>query len=577
MTKLGKGPSDGRRTFPFSPLLSRFARKTDGALTLFALVMLPVLFIAAGVALDMMRQESTRVALQQAFDRCVLNAASLQNRSDPNSTVKTCVEDAGFEKAVKRIEVENSDGRRRVAIAGEVVTPTFFLDALGIDETASAAASEARQRVSNIEVSLVLDVSGSMAGDRLAGLKAAAKSFVSALIASYGDRVSIGIIPYNTTVNFRDNFAKTFNASDKPFYSNANCLEIPPALYDMSGRPETVNWSYTASFDFMSLPWSNTLGNEVYRPVPYNSVCPPSTVNVVLPPTNDAQVLNAHIDNLVALGNTSIQIGMKWGSILLSRQMNPQFRTLSKMGVIPEIFNDRPLAPDPANTLKVIVLMTDGENTVLARLNPNVKTGPSPFFRSKGAYYYYYPRSGLPSYFHVLDSVWSTYPGGESPDPDARQLDWREVYQEIRLAIMTTAATDVRWLERAAALKAIYPPTYQQVVVGSTVYNIPTDPYWSSVAPLLEYEAIFQTVTAEFVSYDEPPKTNAQLQASCAADRAAGVVIYGVAFDAPDEGQSQIRQCATSPQHYFDATNAAALNAAFQSIAIDINQLRLTQ
>ena len=72
---------------------------------------------------------------------------------------------------------------------------------------------------------------------------------------------------------------------------------------------------------------------------------------------------------------------------------------------------------------------------------------------------------------------------------------------------------------------------------------------------------------------------NAILASNCAAAKTAGIEIYGIAFAAPANGQSVINNCASAPKtnYYFNSTNGTALDAAFQQIATNISELRLTQ
>ena len=72
---------------------------------------------------------------------------------------------------------------------------------------------------------------------------------------------------------------------------------------------------------------------------------------------------------------------------------------------------------------------------------------------------------------------------------------------------------------------------------------------------------------------------NSLLQQNCTAAKDAGIEIYGIAFAAPANGQTQISNCSSSPKetYYFSATDNAKLTAAFKRIATDISALRLTQ
>jgi hypothetical protein len=72
---------------------------------------------------------------------------------------------------------------------------------------------------------------------------------------------------------------------------------------------------------------------------------------------------------------------------------------------------------------------------------------------------------------------------------------------------------------------------------------------------------------------------NTLLQTNCTAARDAGIEVYGIAFAAPASGQAQILGCSSSPEenYYFNATDNAKLMEAFNAIATDISDLRLTQ
>lgn len=69
---------------------------------------------------------------------------------------------------------------------------------------------------------------------------------------------------------------------------------------------------------------------------------------------------------------------------------------------------------------------------------------------------------------------------------------------------------------------------------------------------------------------------DSQLQQSCTRAKDKGVIIYGIAFEAPKNGQKQISSCASSAAHYFDA-QGLGIQTAFRTIASNLTQLKLTQ
>jgi hypothetical protein len=82
--------------------------------------------------------------------------------------------------------------------------------------------------------------------------------------------------------------------------------------------------------------------------------------------------------------------------------------------------------------------------------------------------------------------------------------------------------------------------------------------------------------TAFFQNSITAAQMDTQLQTSCQQARTNGVVVFGIAFEAPALGQQQIFNCASSPSHYYVA-NGSEINTAFYSIANQIQSLRLMQ
>lgn len=63
----------------------------------------------------------------------------------------------------------------------------------------------------------------------------------------------------------------------------------------------------------------------------------------------------------------------------------------------------------------------------------------------------------------------------------------------------------------------------------------------------------------------------------CGNMKDKGITVYAVGFMSPAPAQAMLRQCASSADHYFSASNGAELRSAFQAIAMSLNNLRLTQ
>jgi len=68
---------------------------------------------------------------------------------------------------------------------------------------------------------------------------------------------------------------------------------------------------------------------------------------------------------------------------------------------------------------------------------------------------------------------------------------------------------------------------------------------------------------------------DARLALLCSNMRAQDIIIYTVRVEVDSQGNNVLRDCATSPDHYYEVANAANLSDAFASIAGSITQLRI--
>ncbi len=62
---------------------------------------------------------------------------------------------------------------------------------------------------------------------------------------------------------------------------------------------------------------------------------------------------------------------------------------------------------------------------------------------------------------------------------------------------------------------------------------------------------------------------------SCDRARAQNILVYGIALEAPLNGQSLIRACATTQGEYRYVTDSNDLTDVFHEIAVEITALRL--
>lgn len=375
-----------KNKFSKSPLktLKRFLKDRSGSLSIYSAFVLPIMFAGlGGGVVDMVRQSNVQDRLQAATESAVLAAASLDNSLSTADIIDDYIR-ANFADSeliddiqINITETERSVSSRDVTIEAYVDVPTSFVSLFGIESLRASAVSSAAQSVSKIEISLVLDVSSSMAGSRIVSLQQAAKEFIDEVTENGTDpNISFNLIPYGGHVNIKaiyDNFAVQVGApgtTEDPttgeYTSGGN---LPERLYTFSDPDFRSNCIEVRSGDRVGelLPPNSRGQMPIFsRWVVANKWCPPDDSAAIFN-SNDVQLLKDRIDDFALSDGTGTDIGTMWGLNALS----PAWR-----GHLGGDFPDRPANYDDDTTLKIAVVMTDGGITFQNRpRDPYAHTG----------------------------------------------------------------------------------------------------------------------------------------------------------------------------------------------------------
>lgn len=575
---------------PRRHLFKRFARDEEGTLMVFGMCLFILMIMLGGLAVDLMRYEQRRTALQQTIDRSVLAAASLTQNLNPEDVVNDYFEKAGLDQYLRSVTVTEGVNFRNVNATADADLDPFFTQMVGINEFSVPASSEAEQMITDVEIVLVLDVSGSM-GDptgsttKIAALRKAASDFVSTVKAKdTQNRISIAIVPYNAQVNLGKDLREKLNATYQHNVTGIDCLEVAPSSYNtltlpttlaipMAAYADTVSGTSTSATSY-TVPTS-TNSTSGATPIAGTQFCRNTAANIVRLPNGTVATLQSQINALQAAGNTSTALGVRWGLMLLDPASRPMFAELAAAGKMPAAYSNRPFDWQADDTLKVMVVMTDGDHVSHWRVTDAFKTGPSPVYRGSDGNYSIRHTTGRPTcagsneYWvpHRWTSsgtqpcggawqatAWKPTTGGAS----VTQLNWETVWASQRV-------TWVAWQLYARAL-------------GTT-----------STDRTNKYNALIGTSTnpngTMRSEYGSDTQLDTWMSQTCGKAKEKGVVIYGIAFEAPAQGQAAIADCTTravgqdpvDSGYYFNAANAAAITSAFSAIASNISQLRLTQ
>lgn len=370
-----------------------FARDRKGGIAIVFALSLVVLVAVAGLAVDYARATSTTQALQADLDSTVLFVARSSLNAPPGSfNAEQSARDyfKGLHRTVHgagpaKLKITQT-GPGKFSARATLDVATTLSRVLGVKSSPVTVSSDVAVGDRPIEVALVLDNTGSMAGPKLDALKTASKSLIDTVYqAERADKnVRISLVPFAQYVNVGlphrneswmsvDPDTSTTQPDvcyqDTPVIGKSNCVTNTATAYN-DGVPytytyETCDYQYGPPTQVCYTPtttntWYGCAGSRNYpletldqdyeTPIPgiMNVSCP-STIS---PLTNDRTALEQQIDAMIATGETYIPSGLVWG-----------WRTLSKEAPFEEALGYGETV-NGETARKFMVLMTDGKNTL---------------------------------------------------------------------------------------------------------------------------------------------------------------------------------------------------------------------
>ena len=560
--------------------MASFRKDDSGSILVIGLVFFFLMVAFSGMSLDMIRYEMTRSKIQGTADRAVLSAASVSQKLTATEVVTDYFTKEDLLPYMQPVAQGQSGlNFRTVTAKAEVELPSLFMHFVGVKDLTATAVSTATEKVTNVEVSLVLDISGSMnSNNKLQLLKNAAVEFVETVltedqaIVSGSQKVAVSLVPYAAQVNAGRPLLTQFEVAN--WQESSFCVDFTMNDFN-SATIDTINpLNGAGHFD----PYGGSSSN----PTPTDFYCPTPAMNKgaeVVALSGDIDALTGKIRSMTAGGYTSIDLGLKWGAALLDPTMRGAVSGLIADGEVNSDYEGRPANYRSNNMMKVIILMTDGENVAHIAMKDQYKSGPSNFFINTTDNTYktfsMYDASKN-KYFWRYDNQWHDTPyGNGSVTTYTTESYCKRYYRNgscrswgTRTVVdTTTSANNARRLN------------YEELWARATVY-------W--VGRYLYAEAYYPNNTSgsksnignDFVDarvYTVSATTkDTHLSDVCGAARDAGVIIFTVAFEAGRNGKDVLRDCASSDGNYFDVAGLE-ITTAFRAIARQISYLKLTQ
>jgi len=320
-------------------LLRRFAVDRGGAVVLTLLVAVVPAVALLGVVTDGARAYMVKMRLSQAVDSAALAGgrafAETNQISDINKYFAGNFPTDYMGATVDPLGIAVDDLTGTVEVTASATVPTTFLKILEIEDMTVSVRSVVKRAVRGMELALILDTTGSMAGSKIESLKTSANALIDIL---YGDRETVddlwvSLVPFASRVRFSP---------------HSDWMEGPPDPWNGCGysRAGALATDDSPPSDGLFPEYTPTVSG--WRPPHYG--CPDLAA---LPLTAEKTTIKAAITAMEAFGNTRTDVGMVWGW----RTLSPRWRGL--WGGDPTL----PLDYHTSLMEKVAVIMTDGENT----------------------------------------------------------------------------------------------------------------------------------------------------------------------------------------------------------------------
>lgn len=350
--------------------IAAFRRDEEGSMIIMTLFIFMFMMVMAGLGIDTMRHEMERARLQATLDSAVLAGAKAPFGEDPEVIVKDYFAKADMTKYLnpfKEGDVSNKLNSSKVAATASMTMDTYLMKLSGVKSLSATAAATAETRIPKLEVALVLDVSGSMNDDgKIVELRKEAKNFVTTILNS-GDpgAIAVSVVPFSTSVTPTDEIFEALSIDEKHNYSN--CLVFDDADYNSTALVTQEAASEAAENDITVVPLRQDLYSSRYGS--YENLnsswrsCFTENAYRIMPFSISETDLHTRIDALEAAGNTTGDMGIKWGAALLDPSFRDVTDDLIDAGKMPASMAATPVDYTEGDTIKVIVMMGDGENT----------------------------------------------------------------------------------------------------------------------------------------------------------------------------------------------------------------------
>lgn len=388
LKKCGGNEMSGHIMHGVMTRMKQWSADCSGSIAFIFAMCLPLIISAAGLTVDLSQAYNVRERLGAALDKAALAAGSTDGtEADVDAQVqKFFAANYQADKLGTPYDITTTLGDSTVTVSARAKVNTTFMKILGQDYIDVAATTTVKREVAGIELVLVMDNTGSMsdpAGGSMSKIDAAKQAATTLVNILYGPasnvpKMWISLVPFSQTVNIGTANSAWLDGTsfDWATTSWGGCVQMRPNGYDVTDDPPSVaaftpyyaacnkneyaagggtnKWWYTKSGSYKY--YCTGSGTKYYLSLSTmkgpNNYC----VQPITPMTQDKQTILDSINGMQPLGSTFVNAGIVWGW----RMLSPRWRGTWGGDMAA---NNLPLDYDSPAMTKVMILMTDGDNS----------------------------------------------------------------------------------------------------------------------------------------------------------------------------------------------------------------------
>ncbi|NJO38860.1 MAG: Flp pilus assembly protein TadG [Rhizobiales bacterium] len=542
-------------------LAARLGADQRGAvIAIIAFAIIP-LFAAIGLAVDVGRGYLLQSKLSYAIDAAGLAGGRAFDTDDRLDDVMMFFE-ANFPDDFMGAAITGgapsvtfNDDDNTIRIEAEATIPTHFLAIANVDQITVSARTVIQREMRGMELVLVMDNTGSMrSGAKIDAMKDAASALVEIL---YGERETVpnfwvGVVPYAATVNI---------GAEREDWLVSQSYD-PDAAWQSADPDGDERFGYHPDH-FQPTTWKGCVEARDY----------PNDSNDE-PPSEEAWYPHLWRTTLGAFANPHHDPDEEtydedqpetWGEFLNGdNEWDPD----GAQAALKEDNNDQNDGTGPNLGCGPAITPLVAEKTTIQDAIDEML----PWHRGGTM-----ANLGLAWGWRVLSPKWQGLWGGDTPDD--LPLAYETPSMEKVVILLTDGVNE--WYDWPGAKWTVGGEDHYSGMPGSNQYPGTYGTGFKSDWPGADYTAYGRLSEGRLgTTSNGAAKTviNSRMLELCSAMKAENILIYTITFRLTDSTtQNLYRNCATSPDHYFNSPSNSDLQQVFVEIANELSSLRIAE